>query len=111
MKVLYNHWLFTLPFMRNFIAITVSADLILTRFSKEVFDKMIKLQKHEGMHGIQIILSKPMQVPATPNAPNVLYFFVGYFLMFIVCLIRYGKWMKAYSMIPYEIWAREAEGK
>ena len=111
MKVIYEHWLFNLPFMKNFIAITLASDLILTRFSEEVYDKLVRLQEHEGAHGIQIELSKPVQVAGTPNAPNILYFFVGYFLMFLVCLIRYGKWMKAYLMVPYEIWAREAEGE
>jgi len=109
MKIVYNHWLFSLPFMKNFVAITVTSTIILTRFTEEQFKRYLKIEDHEQAHGVQIVLSQPTPVSGVPTAPNILYFYIGYGLMFLYCLVRYGKWMKAYTEIPYEKWARELE--
>jgi len=93
--ICYNHWLFKLPFMRNYIGITLTSYLILFKDSKDKISE--RLMKHELTHQLQVIKYGTIR------------FYIIYLTDYIKGLIKYKNHWEAYENIRFEIEAQEAE--
>ena len=91
----YEHWFFKLPFMKDYVGMAVTPNLIIFRASKDNVSQ--RLINHEKIHQSQMIQH------------GLLIFWFWYIVQYLWGLIRYGNHDKAYRNISYEIKARELE--
>ena len=87
-----NHWLFKLPILRNYAAITLPWGVYYK--DENPSDSLIT---HEMTHVKQIRIH------------GVFCFYTSYLLYFLAGMVRYFDWDRAYWEIPFEVEAREAE--
>jgi len=83
-KIYENHWLFKLPYIKEYTAITL-APYILVR-DKIDEDTLF----HENVHIQQI------------EKLGITRFYITYILWFVVNLLKYRNVIDAYSRIPFE---------
>lgn len=101
--IIYNSKLFKLPFMQNYVGITLTSDFVLFMGSKEEVSK--KLADHEKGHEVQIALLDSAAFKGPWD--GVLTFWLSYLFIYLYLLVKYRDHWKAYSGI---IWERLARG-
>ena len=95
MTIKYEHWFFKLPFMKDYIGMAVTPNLII--FSKSKDEVSQRSINHEKIHQSQMIQH------------GLLIFWLWYGTQYLYGLIKYRSHWKAYRNISYEIKARELE--
>jgi hypothetical protein len=92
-KIRQNSWLFKLPVLRNYAAITLGNNFFCKgQLSENLF-------KHESAHIRQKFKEGTVK------------FYFKYLFEFVRNLIKFRNWKEAYRGISYEIDARAAEGR
>ena len=107
-KIYHEHWIFRFPFIRMFLRKTTGMYLfgILLKHSKKYYinrhgvNYLRELIKHETFHGWQVIM-----------CGGFINFLCLYVWWFIIGLIKYRNFKKAYKNIYFEIKAREYQNE
>jgi len=89
--IIEYHWLFKLPFFRNYTGIAVTPNLIICKGA--AYDSLIR---HERVHQEQM------------NRHGLLYFWLQYLFYYVSGLVKYKSHWKAYRNNPLEVEARNA---
>ena len=103
--IVYESKLFKLPFIRNYIGITLSENLILFRDSKEKVHE--HLANHEKGHEVQYAVLDTTLVPGKLDA--IMIFWITYIFSYLWNLAKYKNHWMAYKNIIWERLAREFE--
>lgn len=97
MNLYFNSWLFKIPLINRFEAITLFPLGVFFKRSVETVSP--SLMRHEMIHVGQV------------QKHGVIKFYAIYVYEFAKNLIKYRKWMVAYYMISFEKEAYEGENK
>ena len=90
--IIENHWIFKLPFIRNYTGIAVTPNLIICK--GEAYEGLIK---HEKVHQEQM-----------KRCGGLLFFWLLYLWYYLTGLVKYKGHWKAYRNNPLEVEARNA---
>ena len=93
MTIKENHWIFKLPFMKNYSGVAVTPHLIICR--GKAYKRLIS---HEMVHVTQMIY-----------CGGLLYFWFAYLGYYLTGLVKYKSHWKAYRNNPFEVEARKYE--
>ena len=92
MRVIENHWIFKVWFMRNYTGMAVTSNLIICK--GEAYEGLIR---HEKVHQAQMI-----------RCGGLLFFWLLYLWYYSTGLVKYRNHWKAYRNNPLEVEARNA---
>jgi len=101
--IVYESKLFKLPFIRNYIGITLTSRLVLFAGSKEEVSKY--LEDHELGHEVEFALVDSVAIPGAWD--GIVTLWVTYLFSYIYLLIKTRSHWQAYKGIVWERLARE----